>query len=470
MLNEADTRKIIDEQLRQVGWEADSDNLRYSRGTRPQKGRNIAVAEWQTDSGFVDYALFVGMKMIAVIEAKANYKDVPAIIDCQGKDYARNIRDEDKVYRLGDWNGFKVPFTFATNARPYNRQLETKSGIWFLDLRRSDNAPKALRGWISPTGIVELLERDISASNEKLQKLPLDFLRDEDGLNLRGYQIKAVQAAERAVLDGQKNILIAMATGTGKTRTVLGMIYRFLKAERFRRILFLVDRNSLGEQAQDVFATVKLEDLLPLDKIYNINKLGDKTFGKETRLQIATVQSMVKRILYAEDSIPGVSYNYTNTWQKIYGKGFPDVHPYFIHGQIHKHNLVFGIGETLLPTLENIYTECASFKKFFQRVKYRLGNDYKKISKNYYQYYKWQIIIYGHSLDATDKDSLRWLMGQEEKFDTELDTITIYYYDENSYNKQIANAIQIIGKKALMDAVHSDKLVFLPVKNSHKQI
>ena len=307
MLNETETRKIIDEQLRQVGWEADSDNLRYSRGTRPQKGRNIAVAEWQTDSGFVDYALFVGMKMVATIEAKATHKDISAVIDCQGKDYARNIRDEDKVYRLGDWNGFKVPFTFATNARPYNRQLETKSGIWFLDLRRSDNAPKALRGWISPTGIVELLERDISASNEKLQKLPLDFLRDEDGLNLRGYQIKAVQAAERAVLDGQKNILIAMATGTGKTRTVLGMIYRFLKAERFRRILFLVDRNSLGEQAQDVFATVKLEDLLPLDKIYNINKLGDKTFGKETRLQIATVQSMVKRILYAEDSIPGVT-------------------------------------------------------------------------------------------------------------------------------------------------------------------
>ena len=307
MLNETETRKIIDEQLRKVGWEADSDNLRFSKGTRPQKGQNIAIAEWQTDSGFVDYALFVGMKMIAVIEAKANYKDVPAIIDCQGKDYARNIRDADKIYQLDNWRGFKVPFVFASNGRPYNRQLETKSGIWFLDLRRPDNTPKALRGWLSPTGIIELLERDISTGNEKLQSLPLDLLRDEDGLNLRDYQIEAVQTVERAIIGGQKNILIAMATGTGKTRTVLGMIYRFLKSERFRRILFLVDRNSLGEQAQDVFATVKLEDLLPLDKIYNITKLGDKTFGKETRLQIATVQSMVKRVLYAEDLIPGVT-------------------------------------------------------------------------------------------------------------------------------------------------------------------
>lgn len=238
MLNEDDTRKIIDEQLRKVSWEADSYNLRYSKGTRPHKGQNIVIAEWQTDSGFIDYALFIGMKMIAVIEAKANYKDVSAVIDCQGKDYARNIRDSDKAYRLEDWRGFKVPFVFVTNGRPYNRQLETKSGIWFLDLRRPDNTPKALRGWLSPMGIEELFKHDISTDNEELQRLPFDFLRDEDGLNLRGYQIKAVQAVEKAVLDGQKNILIAMATGTGKTRTVLGMIYRFLKAEPFWRYCF----------------------------------------------------------------------------------------------------------------------------------------------------------------------------------------------------------------------------------------
>ena len=67
MLNEANTRKIIDKQLRQVGWEADSDNLRYSKGIRPQKGRNIAIAEYPTNNGFVDYALFIGMKMITTI-------------------------------------------------------------------------------------------------------------------------------------------------------------------------------------------------------------------------------------------------------------------------------------------------------------------------------------------------------------------------------------------------------------------
>ena len=57
--------------------------------------------------------------------------------------------------------------------------------------------------------IVELLERDISAGNEELQRLPLDFLHDEDGLNLRDYQIEAIQSVERAVVDGRENIYSA---------------------------------------------------------------------------------------------------------------------------------------------------------------------------------------------------------------------------------------------------------------------
>ena len=311
--SEAETRYMIDEQLRKVGWEADTDNLRYSKGTRPAKGRCMAIAEWPTDStvgnkGFADYALFVDLQMVATVEAKAIHKDIPSVIDFQCKDYSRNIRKKDAQYQMGTWGEYKVPFTFATNGRPYLKQYDTKSGIWFLDLRLPYNAPKALHGWISPTGIMELLEKDIAAGNQSLRDMPYDFLRDKDGLNLRDYQLKAIRAAEQAILDGQQNILLAMATGTGKTRTVLGMIYRFLKTGRFRRILFLVDRNALGEQAEDVFKEVKLEELMTLDDIYNIKGLDDKSIDKETRIQIATVQSMVKRILYNdEDTMPAVT-------------------------------------------------------------------------------------------------------------------------------------------------------------------
>ena len=111
--------------------------------------------------------------------------------------------------------------------------------------------------------------------------MPFDFLTDKEGLNLRPYQLNAIKVAENAVVDGKQSVLLAMATGTGKTRTVLGMIYRFLKTERFRRILFLVDRTSLGEQAQDVFEEVKLENLMTLDEIYNIKGLEDKEIDKE---------------------------------------------------------------------------------------------------------------------------------------------------------------------------------------------
>ena len=124
-------------------------------------------------------------------------------------------------------------------------------------------------------------------------------MQNPDGLNLRDYQVRAIISAENAVVNGRKCVLLAMATGTGKTRTILGMIYRFLKTGRFRRILFLVDRNTLGEQAQDVFRDVKLEKLLTLDGIYNIKGLDEKLIDKETRIQIATVQGMVQRLFYA---------------------------------------------------------------------------------------------------------------------------------------------------------------------------
>lgn len=312
-LSEAETRIIIDDQLRKYGWEVDTNNLRYSKGTRPQKGRNLAIAEFPTDStvtkgGYADYALFVGLKLVAIIEAKKASIDIPSVIDYQCKDYARMIKAEHSEYIIKEWNGYKVPFVFATNGRKYLKQIELKSGIWFLDLRDGANTPKALQGWFSPDGLMEMLDKDITAANQTLQNTPYDLLRDPDGLNLREYQIRAIEAAENAIIEGKKTALLSMATGTGKTRTILGMIYRFIKSNRFRRILFLVDRTALGEQAADVFKEVKIEDLMTLDEIYNIKGLDEKEIDKETKIHIATVQSLVKRLIYSEDgTMPSVS-------------------------------------------------------------------------------------------------------------------------------------------------------------------
>jgi len=312
-LSEAETRYLIDEQLRKFGWEADTNNLRYSKGTRPQKGRNLAIAEWPTDStvgknGYADYALFVGLKLVGIVEAKKAAVDIPSAIDYQCKEYAKGIKAEHKEYIISQWGAYKVPFAFATNGRKYLKQIDTKSGIWCLDLRSGTSAPKALQGWISPQGLMEQLEKDIATANSVLQNTPFDLLRDPDGLNLRKYQINAIEAAERAIIDGKQTVLLSMATGTGKTRTILGMIYRFIKSDRFKRVLFLVDRTALGEQAEDVFKEVKIEELMTLDSIYNIKGLDEKEIDKETKIHIATVQSLVKRILYPEsDTMPSVT-------------------------------------------------------------------------------------------------------------------------------------------------------------------
>ena len=315
-LTEAETRELIDEQLRAVGWECDTATLNQRlHGTRPQKGHNMAIAEWQTDSkiynhGYADYALFIGEKLVAVIEAKAQHKDIPGVIDGQCKEYASLIKKEDEAYTAGNWgaNGeYKVPFAFATNGRPYLKQLETKSGIWFIDFRDPTQAPRALQGWMSPLGIAEQLEQD-GRQGQQPAIDDDDFLRNKDGLSLREYQIEAIHAVDKALSLGKKQLLIAMATGTGKTRTFLALIYRFLKSKRFRRILLLVDRNSLGKQAFDVFSEVKLDQLQPLTDIYNIKGLEEKTVDRETKLQISTVQGMVQRILYNDGSkMPAVT-------------------------------------------------------------------------------------------------------------------------------------------------------------------
>lgn len=313
-LSEKETRLLIDEQLRMVGWEADTETLRYAKGTRPTKGKNIAIAEWPTNSklgerGYVDYALFAGIKLVGLVEAKKSLVDVSSIIDVQCKDYAKNIKNEHNDYIISTWHDYKVPFVFATNGRKYLKQLHTKSGIWFLDLRQRENQSKAQQGWPSPQGLTEWLEKDIEQTNQKLKNTSTDILTDKNGLSLRPYQIKAIEATEKAIINGTHSALISMATGTGKTRTVLGMIYRFLKSGRFKRILFLVDRNALGEQAQDVFKDVKIDELMTINNIYTIKNLDDsKEIDPETKIQVATVQSLVKRIIYnAGDKIPAVS-------------------------------------------------------------------------------------------------------------------------------------------------------------------
>ena len=79
-LDEAETRKLIDQQLRQAGWQVDSNNLRYGKGTRPEKGKNYAIAEWPTESGPADYVLFEQRGKILMFQQRLYRQKDTAVI------------------------------------------------------------------------------------------------------------------------------------------------------------------------------------------------------------------------------------------------------------------------------------------------------------------------------------------------------------------------------------------------------
>lgn len=295
-LDETATRALIDQQLRDRGWEADSENLRYSAGARPAKNRNLAIAEWPTDSGPADYALFIGMQCIAIVEAKRQRKNVSAAID-QAERYSKGMRWIGGAEPIGGpWGDYRIPFVFATNGRTYLKQLETESGIWFRDVRLEKNRRRALSDWFTPEGLLSELEIDRSAAHEKLKEMPYNF-----GFPLRYYQREAIENVETALERDQRAMLLAMATGTGKTKLAIALLYRLLTAKRFRRICFVVDRSALGVQAGGEFSTTKVVGANTFADIFNLMPIDKVQPDPETKVHICTIQGLVRRVLYAQN-------------------------------------------------------------------------------------------------------------------------------------------------------------------------
>ena len=297
-LSEEETRVIIDYQLRAAGWQADTWGLRYALGARPEKNASKAIAEWPTETGPADYALFAGLDFIGVAEAKKMGKDVLSDL-VQSKRYSRGAQLEGQArFPGGPWGGFRVPFLFSTNARSYLEQIKEKSGIWFLDARTATNHPRPLKGWYASEELVAYMAQDPRAAHAKLAQESMDYL------GLRDYQEQAVHNIESALDLGQTRFLVAMATGTGKTRLAIALIYRLIKTGRFRRILFVVDRTALGEQAGDKFKETRLEELKTFDQIYDIKEVDNIEIEPTTKVNIATVQGLMRAIMNPTEKRP----------------------------------------------------------------------------------------------------------------------------------------------------------------------
>lgn len=299
---EVDVRRDIDAQLRAAGWEADSVALRYPDGARPERGKNRAIAEWPTASGPVDYALFMGTRAVGVLEAKRENRNVAGSIE-QARRYSKSFEAESKAYELVEgspWREHYVPFLLASNGRPYLKQLEDESGVWFVDVRSATNHPRAMQGFVSPEGLEARLAEDLLRADAALRDASFDRLE------LRPYQRNAIVAVERAITEGRRRMLVAMATGTGKTRTATALLHRVLEAKRFRRALFIVDRRSLGEQTSEAFASSRMLGGRTLSEVYNLAGLDKRRPDKETNVHVVTIQSLMKRVMDDDSDAPAV--------------------------------------------------------------------------------------------------------------------------------------------------------------------
>lgn len=299
-LTEAETRQLIDEQLKSAGWEADSVNLNnWEKGILPQKNRDMAIAEWVLPGGHrADYALFRGLEFYGIVEAKKWDEDIAGQM-AQPKEYSCEVPFS-TAYKLINKNmgKYQVPFIYTANGRPYLKQYQEKSGIWFWDARNPKDSSYALEQFHSP----EDLHLKLSASNK--EDSDQELFDDQDFpkfISSRYYQVDAVKAIEEAVSRGQKRLLLAMATGTGKTRTAIALMYRLLLHKRARRILYLVDRRSLGQQTASAIKDNKVGSNT-IAEIYGMKELEDKLPEATTKIQIATVQGMIKRLFFNDDS------------------------------------------------------------------------------------------------------------------------------------------------------------------------
>lgn len=222
--------------------------IRYKEGLDISKLTNHAVEEYPTNNGPADYALFVKGKLLGIIEGKKVRVGPQNVLE-QAKRYSRGVENG-----IGNWRGYRVPFLFASNGEV----------IYYLDVRNEKNLSRKISNFHTPDALEEFYNLDKTQCFRWFKEHPI---ADE---KIRPYQKEAVEATEEAIVKGKRAMLIAMATGTGKTFTTVNQVYRMLESKAIRRVLFLVDRRALAAQAVREFASFNTPNGLKFNQEYNV--------------------------------------------------------------------------------------------------------------------------------------------------------------------------------------------------------
>jgi type I restriction enzyme R subunit len=262
--SEAQTRsELIDQQLATSGWNV-NDPLQVVEEFDILIGLPEGVAEPRNPyegRQFSDYVLLgKDRKPLAVIEAKKSSRDA-AIGREQAKQYCYNIQKQ---------LGGELPFCFYTNG------FET----YFWDL---ENAP--------PRKVVGFPTRaDLERfAYIRRNRKPLTHEFINTSIAGRDYQVRAIRSVLEGIEQKKRDFLLVMATGTGKTRTCIAMVDALMRAGHAERVLFLVDRIALREQALSAF-----KEHMPNEPRWP--NVGEKLIVKDRRVYVATYPTMLNII------------------------------------------------------------------------------------------------------------------------------------------------------------------------------
>lgn len=266
MTPEEKARRIIDEKLCQAGWviqDMNRLNLAVSLG--------VAVREFPTSTGEVDYALFIDGEPAGVVEAKREEAG-QSITDVE-------IQSGRYAHSTFKWVRKDYFVRFAYEA--------TDKLIRFTDYNDIKYRSRTVFSFHRPETLRELLRQPDTIRNN-MKHFPV---LDETGF--RKCQVNAIKKLEESFADNRPKALVQMATGAGKTFTAITASYRLLKYGKINRILFLVDTKGLGEQAEREFlAYTPTDDPRSFSQIYGVRRLTSSYIPGDVQVCISTIQRM----------------------------------------------------------------------------------------------------------------------------------------------------------------------------------
>lgn len=269
-------RVLIDGQLLAAGWQV-CDQARIDLVHHP----SCAVREvrMKRGSGQVDYLIYVDRRIVGVIEAKPMGTPLSGV-EWQSSMYADGLTAEQQLQAVTV--GGRLPFVFEASGT----ETHFTNGY--------DPQPRARKVFAFPKPrTLARIVRDAAADPEaptwraKVQDLPA-----LDGTGMRPAQIEAIHGIERSLAEQRHDrSLVQMATGAGKTYCAVTECYRLLKWGGFHRVLFLVDRNNLGDQTMNEFRNYTTpDDGRKFTELYNVDKLTGAGMVESSKVVVSTIQ------------------------------------------------------------------------------------------------------------------------------------------------------------------------------------